>query len=111
MTDQFEFTSRYAVLGPPNGCTGDCGGTGFIPHYESTGPVAEGCRPVPSDDDPPIYRVLWFLLEAKRPPVDGYHFIPDDGWHFLPCPQCKPDNPLVKLAWAFMGKGPAESDR
>lgn len=80
-----EFVSRYDVLGPPNGCKGDCEGTGFIP-----------CREGSREDEPPVYRVLWYLAEAKHPT--------DDGWHFIPCPQCKADDPLVKLAWAFMGR-------
>jgi hypothetical protein len=99
MTDaDFEFTCRYDVLGPPNGCRGACEGTGWIPHFEAiyrSSPrqvLRHGPRP---DDEPPIYRVLWFLAEAKAPT--------DDGWHFLPCPDCRADDPLIVLAYALMG--------
>lgn len=96
---EIEFTSRYDVLGPPNGCRGACEGTGFIPHFEgslATSPIQRyrhGPRP---DDEPPIYRVLWFLMEAKQ--------ATDDGWHFLPCPDCRPDDSCLRLARALMGQ-------
>lgn len=100
MTDpvrpEMEFTSRYDVLGPPNGCKGDCEGTGFIPHFQrsyNTSPRAVVANE--RDDEPPIYRVLWYLAEAKQ--------ASDDGWHFLSCPTCRSDDPLVQLARAFMG--------
>ena len=97
--EQMEFISRYDVLGPPNGCKGQCEGTGFIPHFERSAntPPRQALRiQSAADDNPPIYRVLWHFLEAKQ--------VAEDGWHFLPCPDCRPDDVLVKLAWQFMGQ-------
>lgn len=93
-----EFVCRYDVLGPPNGCKGQCEGTGLIPHAEYLQPAREGeCRAT-AGDDPPIYRVLWFFMEGRQPAGDSYHF--------LPCPDCQPDDPLVRLARQFLGEGP-----
>lgn len=94
-----EFTCRYDVLGPPNGCHGDCEGTGLIPHFEQSAvssPMAAWRNR--RDDDPPIYRVLWYLMEATDPT--------DDGWHFVPCPTCQPDDRMVRLAYQLMGAAP-----
>jgi hypothetical protein len=98
---QIEFIDRYSVFGPPNGCKGDCEGTGFIPWREPTGKPDVDARMggVESvahlrDIKAPIYRVIWYLVEAKQ--------ATDDGYHFIPCPQCKPDDPLVVLARRFM---------
>jgi len=68
-----EFTSRYDVLGPPNGCDGDCEGTGWIPVRES--------------DTDPTLAALWQAAHAKP------HGEPCDGWHFVPCPKCHPAPP------------------
>lgn len=103
MSDEtIEFTSRYDALGPPNGCAGDCEGTGFIPHVVR-GVVEPDDAPnkvtcvFGEDLDPPIYRVLWFLAEAKSPNPPG------DDWHFVPCPDCRPNDPMVQLARKFIG--------
>jgi hypothetical protein len=69
------FASRYDVLGPPSGCAA-CDGTSLIP--------------VKQDDEAPLLRILWTLMEARA--------ATDDGWHFVPCPNCQPNDPLVRLA-------------
>jgi hypothetical protein len=93
---ELKFTSRYDVFGPPNGCKGQCEGTGFIPHSEPCEANAkQSVRAAVTQDEPPIYRVLWYLAEAKA--------ATDDGWHFIPCPDCRVDDPLMKLARSFMG--------
>lgn len=68
---EFEFTSRYDALGPPNGCTGDCEGTGWVP----------------TQTGDPAYQALWDAAHAKP------HSEPCDGWHFVRCPQCHRETP------------------
>jgi len=63
-----KFISRYDVLGPPNGCGGDCEGTSLVPVFR--------------DEVDPIYRRLWTVAEIRH--------ATDDGWHFVPCPECNP---------------------
>jgi hypothetical protein len=60
------FTDRYDIFGPPNGCTGQCEGTGVVP-------IQEG-------EQDPVFKQLWEEAEAEHPS--------DDGWHFVPCPEC-----------------------
>lgn len=100
--DGFEFACRYDVLGPPNGCQGQCEGTGMIPHAEYLRPAKPGeLRRARDENEPPIYRVLWFLMEAVKP--SNFYPHEDDAYHFIPCPDCKPDHALVVLARQLMG--------
>lgn len=97
MSDDAIFASRYDVLGPPNGCSGDCEGTGVIPHAEYLNPPRPGeARTIDNDNDPPIYRAMWLILESRQPNADG------DCYHFIPCPMCRPDHPLVAEAQELM---------
>jgi len=64
----YEFTSRYDTFGPPNGCDGDCEGTGWVPVHEN--------------DSHPVLSALWRDAHAKP------HEEPCDGWHFVRCPKC-----------------------
>lgn len=66
MADKFQFVTRYDIFGPPNGCSGQCEGTSYIP--------------VKKDDERPSFRRLWQLSEIVDPT--------DDGYHFIPCPDC-----------------------
>lgn len=78
---EFEFTSRYDVFGPPNGCKGQCEGTGFIPIHRQ--------------EKDPLLKKLWDILESKNAAEDDYHFVP--------CPDCRPTDPLVVEAKAAVG--------
>ena len=64
--DDFVFTSRYDALGPPNGCDGQCEGTGFVPIH--------------ADETDPEWKAVWDESEKENPT--------DDGWHFVRCPKC-----------------------
>lgn len=75
-TSQLQVSDRYDVLGPPNGCKGQCEGTGLIP-------ICEG-------DSNETLAKLWEAAEA-----DSHA---EDGWHFVKCPDCStPDKSAVGI--------------
>src|SRR3990167_6275170 len=67
-------TSRYSVLGPPNGCRGRGEGTGWVPVPKR----AKATR-----------QFNWPALWAKARKEAGRHRC--DGWHFVRCPMCRRD--------------------
>lgn len=74
-----DFVSRYDVLSfsPCTSPDSECNGTGFVPVALVSGIDR-------------VYRALWFLMEAIE--------ATDDQWHFVPCPHCRPEDRIVKLA-------------
>jgi hypothetical protein len=79
---EYEFTSRYDVLGPPNGCKGECEGTGLIPIHAT--------------EADPLLRLLWLMQEARQPND------PEDSWHFVVCPTCQPTHDSVRKAREYL---------
>ena len=76
---EVEFTDRYQALGIiPNGCKGQCEGTGWVPVFIAEGDQLRGggdvCRPSRSEIDPHL-RLAWQEAEVVEPSPDGWHFV------------------------------------
>lgn len=79
-----EYSDRYTILGPPNGCAEQCEGTGFVPIYMSKGDKRDDSNLATGpDEDNPLWIAAWEKAEETNPA--------DDGWHFVQCPACADD--------------------